>query len=165
MITLYSHTPEGGDRKSRAVCFATLGVAGALILLSEVFAAYKPVFQTLGFIIALFGILLCARLLMTSYTYSLEAAADGTPPDLVIRERRGKIDRTVCRVSVSGGRLTRAEDSKKPKGEVYDYRPSPFAPTSWVFEVAEVDGGGFVKFNPDEKMIAIMRSVGCEVVE
>ena len=165
MLTLYSHTPESGDPKSRAVCFSTLGTAGALILLSEILSAYKPILMTAGFIVALFGIAVCARLLMTSYTYSLESSADGTPPDLVIRERRGKLDRTVCRVSVSGGRLTRGAGSKKPKGAVYDYRPSPFTPAWWTFEVPERDGSGFVRFNPDEKMIALMRSAGCEVEE
>jgi len=31
--------------------------------------------------------------------------------------------------------------------------------------VPERDGDGFVRFSPDEKMIEIMRSLGCEVQE
>lgn len=165
MVTIYSYTPQSADKKGKAVCLAILGTAGVLILLSELFAEYKPVLMTAGFIIALFGILACTRFLMTSYTYSLESGADGTPPDLVIREMRGKVNRIVCRVSVSGGKLRHDNKKNKPRGAVYDYRPSPFSEGPRIFEVSERDGGGFVRFNPDEAMIDIMRSSGCEVEE
>ena len=165
MINLYSYKPEGADSTTKSIAFAILGGAGALILLSEMLTEYKPVLLTAGFIIALFGVLFCSRFLLSSYTYIIESAADGSSPDLVITEQKGKVTRTVCRVSIAGGKLYRDEKSKKPNGAVYDYRPSPFTPSPWVFKVPERDGEGFVKINPDEKMIELMREIGCEVEE
>jgi hypothetical protein len=165
MVNVYSYKPESADSTTKAIAFAILGSAGALILLSEILAEYKPILLTAGFVIALFGVLFCSRFLLSGYTYIIESAADGTPPDLVITEQKGKITRTVCRVSIAGGKLYRDERSKKPDGAVYDYRPSPYAPNSWVFKVPERDGEGYVKFTPDEKMIDLMREIGCEVEE
>lgn len=165
MVTLYSCKPESADKLSKAISFAILGGAAILILLSEILSEYKPILQTAGFIIALFGVMFCSRFLLSGYTYLLESAADGSSPDLVITEQKGKTTRIVCRVSVAGGKLFRDEKSKKPEGRIYDYRPSPFADNSWVFMVPERDGEGCVKFCPDEKMIALMRDIGCEVEE
>ena len=163
MVTLYSYKPESADSTTKAISFGILGGAGALILLSEILAEYKPVLQTAGFVVALFGVLFCSRFLLAGYTYIIESAADGSPPDLVITEQKGKTVRIVCRVSIVGGKLYRDEKSKKPDGAVYDYRPSPFAPNSWVFKIPERDGEGFVRFTPDERMIELMREIGCEV--
>lgn len=165
MIRIYSYKPESADSTTKAIAFVILGGAGALILLSEILAAYKPILQTAGFILALFGVLFCSRFLLSGYTYIIESAADGTPPDLVITEQKGKVTRTVCRVSIAGGKLRRDEKSKKPDGTVYDYTPSPFAPEKWIFKVPERDGEGYVRFTPDEKMISLMREIGCEVEE
>ncbi len=165
MITLYSYKPEAADSTTKAISFGILGGAAILILLSEFLPEYKPVLQTAGFVIALFGVLFCSRFLLSGYTYVIESAADGSSPDLVITEQKGKVTRIVCRVSIAGGRLYRDEKSKKPDGAVYDYRPSPFSPNSWVFKVPERDGEGYVKFTPDEKMIGLMREIGCEVEE
>ena len=163
MVTLYSYKPESADSTTKAISFGILGGAGALILLSEILAEYKPVLQTAGFVVALFGVLFCSRFLLAGYTYIIESAADGSPPDLVITEQKGKTVRIVCRVSIVGGKLYRDEKSKKPDGAVYDYRPSPFAPNGWIFKIPERDGEGFVRFTPDERMIELMREIGCEV--
>ena len=163
MVTLYSYKPESADSTTKAISFGILGGAGALILLSEILAEYKPVLQTAGFVVALFGVLFCSRFLLAGYTYIIESAADGSPPDLVITEQKGKNVRIVCRVSIAGGKLYRDEKSKKPDGTVYDYRPSPFAPNGWIFKIPERDGEGFVRFTPDERMIELMREIGCEV--
>lgn len=165
MVSIYSYKPEGADSTTNAISFGILGGAGALILLSEILGQYKPVLQTAGFVLALFGVLFCSRFLLAGYTYIIESAADGSSPDLVITEQKGKTARIVCRVSIAGGKLYRDEKSKKPEGAVYDYRPSPFAPNGWVFKVPEKDGEGYVKFTPDERMIELMREIGCEVEE
>ncbi len=165
MVSIYSYKPEGADSTTKAISFGILGGAGALILLSEILGQYKPVLQTAGFVLALFGVLFCSRFLLAGYTYIIESAADGSSPDLVITEQKGKTARIVCRVSIAGGKLYRDEKSKKPEGAVYDYRPSPFAPNGWVFKAPEKDGEGYVKFTPDERMIELMREIGCEVEE
>lgn len=165
MITIYSYSPERADATSKAISFSILSAAGVLLIISEFLTEYKPIFQTAGFVIALFGVLFCSRFLMSEYTYILESAADGSPPDLVITERKGKVTRTVCRVSVAGGKLFPISKEKKLSGAVYDYRPSPFTPDSYVFRVPERDGEGYVKFSPDKKMTELMREIGCEVEE
>lgn len=165
MVTIYSYKPESADSTSKAISFGVLGGAAILILLSEILSEYKPILQTAGFVLALFGVLFCSRFLLSDYTYIIESAADGSSPDLVITEQKGKTARIVCRISIAGGKLFRDEKSKKPEGAVYDYRPSPFAPNSWVFKVPEKDGEGFVKFTPDDRMVELMRGIGCEVEE
>ena len=165
MIRIYSYKPEGADSTSKAISFGVLGGAAILILLSEILAEYEPILMTAGFVLALFGVLFCSRFLLAGYTYIIESAADGSSPDLIITEQKGKVARTVCRVSIAGGKLYRDEKSKKPDGIVYDYRPSPFAPNGWIFKVPEKDGEGYVKFTPDERMIELMREIGCEVEE
>ena len=77
MVTIYSYKPESADSTSKAISFGVLGGAGALVLLSEILPEYKPVLQTAGFILALFGVLFCSRFLLSSYTYIIESAADG----------------------------------------------------------------------------------------
>ncbi len=167
MMKIYSYSPEKGDSTSKAIAFAVLGGATILIMLGEFLSEYKPILQTAGFVLAMAGVLVCSRFLLSGYTYSLEAA-EGASPDLVIVENKGKVNRTVCRVSVVGGKLYRdvkGEKGKKFDGKLYDYRPSPFTPDSWVYEVPERDGEGFVRFCPDEKMVSLMREMGCEVIE
>ena len=63
MVTLYSYKPESADSTTKAISFGILGGAGALILLSEILAEYKPVLQTAGFVVALFGVLFFGHLL------------------------------------------------------------------------------------------------------
>lgn len=167
MMKIYSYSPEKGDSTSKAIAFSVLGGAAILIMLGEFLADYKPILQTAGFVLAMAGVLVCSRFLLSGYTYSLEAA-EGASSDLVIVENKGKVNRTVCRVSLSGGRLYRdvkGEKGKKFDGKLYDYRPSPFTPDSWVYEVPERDGEGFVRFCPDEKMVSLMKEMGCEVIE
>jgi len=164
-MRIYSYSPEKGDSRSKTLAFCILGGAAFLVLLGEFLGEYKPILQTAGFVVAIAGIMICSRFLLSGYTYIIEGSEDGKAPDLVIIENRGKVNRTVCRVSASGGRLFRADGGKKPDGRVYDYRPSPFVSDSWIYVVPERDGDGFVRFSPDEKMIEIMRSLGCEVQE
>lgn len=126
----------------------------------------SPILQTGGFVLAMAGLLVCTRFLLSGFTYSIESQADGTPPDLVIVENKGKVNRTVCRVSVAGGKLYRSDKNRKlASGKIYDYRPTPFGSDSWIFEVPERDGEGFVRFSPDEQMVSLMRSAGCLVSE
>ncbi len=159
----YSHTPPCGDKVSRALTVALIALAAVLLVLGELFASLKPIFQAAGFGALLLAVLFCTRFLLSGYTYSIELSDDGEEGDLVITENRGKARRTVCRVSVKGARLSRPQ--KKQSGRVYDYRPSPFIAEHYLFEVSERDGGGFIRFCPDEKIVNILRSLGCEVEE
>jgi len=165
MIPIYSYKPEHADSTSKAIAFAVLGAAAALIMLGEILKEYQPLFITAGFVLAMAGVLVCIRFLLSAYTYIIEADTESGIADLVITEMKGKTIRTVCRVSIAGSRLFADEKGKKPDGMIYDYRPSPFAPDSRYFEVPERDGEGYVRFSPDEKMIELMRSFGCEVEE
>ncbi len=164
-MNIYSYTPERVESTSKTIAFCILGGAAILVLLGEFVGEYKPILQTAGFVLAMGGVLVCSRFLLSGYTYNIEAA-DGASPDLVIIEHKGKTGRTVCRVSLAGGRLFRPEKGKRldPR-RIYDYRPSPFAPDSWVYEVPERDGEGFVRFSPNAEMVEIMRELGCEVSE
>jgi hypothetical protein len=91
MIRIYSYKPEGADSTSKAISFGVLGGAAILILLSEILAEYKPILMTAGFVLALFGVLFCSRFMLAGYTYIIESAADGSSPDLVITEQKGKV--------------------------------------------------------------------------
>lgn len=165
MIPIYSYKPEHADSTSKVISFVVLGAAAALIMLGEILKEYQPLLMTAGFVLAMCGVLVCIRFLLSTYTYIIEADTEAGIADLVITEIKGKTLRTVCRVSLAGGRLFADEKGKKPNGAVYDYRPSPFTPNSRYFEVPERDGEGFVRFSPDEKMVELMRSLGCEVEE
>ncbi len=157
----YSYSPPRGDSLSRAIVFALLGGAAIIVMLGEFLTDIKPILQTVGFVPAVLGVMLCSRFMLSGYTYTIELGADGSSADLVIVENRGKANRTVCRVSAIGGRLVR----KKAEGRCYDYRPTPFSEDSYFYIVSDRDGGGIVRFCPDERMIDIMRSLGCEVEE
>ncbi len=158
----YSYSPPRGDAFSRAIVFALLGGAAVIVLFGEFLTEYKPIFQTAGFLPAIAGVMFYARFLLSGYTYTVEVSAEGSGADLVIVENRGKANRTVCRVSAVGGNLLRA---KRGEGRSFDYRPTPFAEPSYYYEVSERDGGGYVRFCPDEKMVQILSSLGCEVEE
>ncbi len=156
----YTYSPPRGDQTSQIITFCTLGGAMILVLLGEFIGAYKTVLQMAGFLTALAGIMLCTRWLLSGYTYTIELSDDGASADLVIVENKGKVNRTVCRVSAVGGKLSRTKSSE---GKLYDYRPSPFVKDAWIYEVPASDGDGFVRFCPDEKMVEIMQALGCEV--
>ena len=160
-MKIYSFSPPRGDSVSKALAFVLLGGAAIAVMLAEFLQGIASILQTGGFALAMAGLLVCTRFLLSGYTYSIESEADGTSPDLVIVENKGKINRTVCRVSLAGGKLSRFDKSRKlPGDKVYDYRPSPFVADSWVFEVPARDGEGFVIFSPDDKMISLMQSAG-----
>lgn len=163
-MILYSYSPERGDGASKLTAFLILASAAALLLLGELFSELKPLLQAGGFALALGGILVCSRFLLSGYTYCIELS-DAAAPDLVIIEHRGKADRTVCRVSILGGKLY-CKDLKRERGvRLYDHRPSPFRSPSVFFEIPERDGEGFIRFCPDEKMLSLMKELGCEVIE
>lgn len=165
-MKIYSYSPPRGDSVSKTLAFCILGGALVVVMLAEFLPEAAPILQTGGFVLAMAGLLVCTRFLLSGYTYNLESAADGTSPDLVIVENKGKVNRTVCRVSVAGGKLCRFnKKTKLASGKVYDYRPTPFGNDSWVFEVPERDGEGFVLFSPDDKLLALMQSAGCALSE
>lgn len=165
-MKIYSYSPPRGDSVSKTLAFVIFGGAAILVLLAEFLPEISPILKTGGFVLAMAGLLVCTRFLLLGYTYSIESAADCTPPDLVIVENKGKVNRTVCRVSVAGGKLSRLDKSRKRvSGKVYDYRPSPFCSESWVFEVPERDGEGIVYFCPDSNMVSLMQSAGCFLSE
>ncbi len=168
-MNIYSYSPQKGDSISRVLTFALLGGGGLLVLLGAVFPDYEPFFWTLGFILLMAGLLVCTRFLLSGFTYNIESTADGTPPDLVIIENKGKVNRTVCRVSASGGKLFEYKKSEKrsrlSSKKIYDYRPTPFSEGAYVYEAPEQDGGGFVLFCPDKEMLSLMHSLGCEVTK
>ncbi|MGM9642094.1 MAG: hypothetical protein ACI3XI_02680 [Eubacteriales bacterium] len=156
----YSYSPPRGDKVSTAITYILICAAVVLLILSEVLADIKPFFQASGFAAILIAVMFCSRYVLSGYTYTVRLSDDGERADLVVVENRGKQNRTVCRISATDSRLFKA---KKLAGRVYDYRPTPFIRDSWVFEVPEDDGGGFIRFCPDERMIEILRSLGCEV--
>lgn len=158
----YSYSPPRGDRVSTALTYVLIGAAAVLLVLGEVFSGIKPIFQASGFAAILIAVMFCTRYMLSGYTYTVSISDDGSRADLEVVENRGKQNRTVCRIAATDSRLFKA---KKLVGRVYDYRPTPFIRDSWVFEVSHGDGGGFIRFCPDERMIDILRSLGCEVEE
>lgn len=168
-MKIYSYSPPKGGTAVQTVAFCLFGAAAALIMLGEIIPEYKPVLLTGGFVLAMAGLPVCTRFLLSGYTYGIESEADGGAPDLVIVENRGKANRTVCRVSASLGYLFRYDKKERRTRlsgkRIYDYRPTPLTEGAFVYEVPERDGGGFVIFCPDEKMIALMQSLGCRVDE
>lgn len=166
-MKLYSYSPPKGGSTVQAIAFSLLGGAAALVMLGGIIPEYEPILLTAGFVLAMAGLLVCTRFLLSAYTYHLESAGDGSAPDLVIVENRGKVNRTVCRVSASGGSLFRYDKKERrtrlSRKKIYDYRPTPFSDGAYVYEVPERDGDGFVLFCPDEAMITLMQSVGCRV--
>ncbi len=161
-MVIYSYTPERGDKISRAIIYSLAGAGLTLAVLAEIIKSVSSVLHVIAF-----GTLLCSILIwsrcMLSFTYSIETQGEGRAPDLVVRENKAKSSRILSRVSIAGGKLIRASNFKSNGKPVYDHRPTPFSKDHWVYEVPERDGEGYIRFSPDEKMLELMRSLGCEV--
>ncbi len=156
----YSYSPPRGDKVSTVITYALVGAAALLIVFGEIFTDIKPIFQASGFGALLLSVMFFSKYLLSGYTYTVTVSEDGESADLVVVENSGKRNRTVCRVCATDSRIFKA---KKPGGRVWDYRPSPFVTDHWVFTVSERDGGGFIRFCPDRRMLDILRALGCEV--
>ena len=163
-MIIYSYTPERGDKISRAIIYSSAGAGLTLAILAEIILSVSSILHVIAF-----GALLCSILVwsrcMISFTYSIESSEDGRPPDLVVRENKAKSSRILSRVSLKGGKLIRLESFKPNGAPIYDHRPGMFMKDYWIYEVPESDGEGFIRFAPDEKMLELMRSLGCEAEE
>lgn len=159
-MIIYSYTPERGDKISRALIYSLAGVGLALALLAEILPKVSNPLHVAAFALMLASILVWSRC-MVSFTYSIESAEDGRPPDLIVRENKGKTSRILSRVSLDGGRLIRSDKFKPDGAPVYDHRPSIFIKDYWIFEVSERETRAFIRFSPDEEMLNILREAGC----
>ena len=163
-MIIYSYTPPRGDKVSNALIYSLAGAGLALAILAEILTSVSSVLHVVAFGLLLGSILIWSRC-MLNFTYSIESNEDGRPADLVVRENKAKSSRILSRVSIKGGKLIRP-DSFKPNGvPVYDHRPTVFIKDYWIFEVPACDGEGFIRFCPDEKMLELMRQLGCEAQE
>jgi hypothetical protein len=160
-MIIYSYTPERGDKISRAIIYSLAGAGLTLALLAEIIASVSSILHVIAF-----GALLCSILVwsrcMLSFTYSIETEGEGRAPDLVVRENKAKSSRVLSRVSIRGGRLIHSSAFKPNGAQVFDHRPTIFVKDYWIYEVPESDGEGFIRFAPDEKMLELMRSLGCD---
>lgn len=157
MYSCYTGQPKKWA-KSVVVGLAVLAVV--LFLAGYVVQSYKGLWQLSAAICAVSSLLLSFRLL-TSYIYEISDCERAGEYDLVITEVRGRKNRVVCRVSVKTGRLIKlAEGEKLPEtaGPKCDF-------TVWGAEKEDVmyflpdenEGGGIVRFAPDEKMKEIIK--------
>ena len=161
-MIIYSYTPERGDKISRALIWSLAGAGLTLAVLAEIIVSVSSILHVIAFGALLGSILIWSRC-MLGFTYSIESSEDGRPLDLVVRENKAKSSRILSRVSIAGGKLIHASKFKSNGAPVYDHRPSIFMKEYWVFEVPERDGEGYIRFSPDEEMLEMMRSLGCEV--
>ena len=160
-MIIYSYTPERGDKISRAIIWSLAGAGLTLAVLAEIIVSVSSVLHVIAFGALLGSILVWSRC-MLSFTYSIEASEDGRPPDLVVRENKAKSSRILSRVSIKGGKLIRPSGFKANGAPVYDHRTTVFVKDYWIFEVPTSDGEGFIRFAPDEKILELMRELGCE---
>lgn len=159
-MVIYSYTPERGDKISRAIIYSLAGAGLALAAIAEIAAGIASILHVCAFALMLGSILVWSRC-MLSFTYSVESSEDGAPPDLVVRENKGKTSRILSRVSLCGGRLIHSSEFKPDGAPVYDHRPSIFVKDYWVFEVAERETRAYIRFSPDEELLKILRAAGC----
>ncbi len=100
---MYSYSPKLNKRREKILC-AILAALTVLFLLPTYHpqTPYRVLFH-MGALAALTAALLVAiRYLARDYTYSVEAADNGSEiPDLVITERYARRISVVCRISVS----------------------------------------------------------------
>lgn len=159
-MTIYSYSPPRGNTAAKILTYTLTGAALIFMVAGSLFPDYDPILKTVAFALMMAAVLVCTRYLLLGYTYSIESGETGAP-DLVIVENKGKVNRTVCRVSIAGGKLYRTPESIKiPAGKRYDYRTG-LAPTNGcVFRVPERDGGDYVLFCPDERLTELMISLG-----
>ena len=163
-MIIYSYTPERGDKISRALIYSLAGAGLALALLAEILPKISNPLHVAAFALMLASILVWSRC-MLSFTYSIESSEDGRPPDLIVRENKGKTSRILSRVSLDGGRLIHSDKFKPDGAPIYDHRPSIFIKDYWVFEVSEREVRAFIRFSPDEEMLKILRDAGCGEAE
>lgn len=161
-MVIYSYTPERGDKISRAMIWSLAGAGLTLALLAEIIESVSSILHVIAFGALLGSVLIWSRC-MLSFTYSIETEGEGRAPDLVVRENKAKSSRILSRVSIAGGKLIHSDKFKPGGAPVYDHRPTPFSKDYWVFEVPERDGAGFIRFSPDEEMLELIRTLGCEV--
>ena len=159
-MTLYAHSPKNGDSGTRVLAFCLLFGGLIIIMLSSLVKAYAGAVQMLGFLLAIASVMVCTRFMLTYYTYSVESPDGDGIADLVIIERRGGRERTVCRVAVSGGRLTVATRANKPLGRCFDYRPGLFTP-SYYFTPTDSDGDS-IRFSPDDRLLSALCALGAK---
>ena len=163
-MIVYSYTPERGDKISRALIYSLAGAGLALAAIAEIATAIASILHVAAFALMLGSILFWSRC-MLSFTYSIESSEDGRPPDLVVRENKGKTSRILSRVSLDGARLIRSYCFKPEGAPVFDHRPSIFIKDYWVFEVAERETKAYIRFSPDEEMLKLLRGAGVGFVE
>ena len=163
-MIVYSYTPERGDKISRALIYSLAGAGLALAAIAEIATAIASILHVAAFALMLGSILFWSRC-MLSFTYSIESSEDGRPPDLVVRENKGKTSRILSRVSLDGARLIRSNCFKPEGAPVFDHRPSIFIKDYWVFEVAERETKAYIRFSPDEEMLKLLRGAGVGFVE
>lgn len=164
-MTVYSYSPPRGNTAAKILTWVLVAAALILMVAGSIFPDLDPILKTSAFALMMAAVLVCTRFMLLGYTYSVETSDSGAP-DLVIVENKGKVNRTVCRVSIAGGRLYPSASSVKiPAGKKFDYRTGLAPSEGCVFRVPERDGGDYVLFCPDEKLRELMISLGASVEE
>lgn len=159
-MTVYSYSPPSGNKAAKILTSVLVGTGLLFMIASALMPDLDPILKTIAFALMMASVLVCTRYMLVGYTYSIESGESGCP-DLVIIEHKGKVNRTVCRVSVCGGRLySSPKNVKIPAGKRYDYRSGLAPSDGCVFRVPERDGGDYVLFCPDQKMTELMLSLG-----
>lgn len=162
-MEIYSYSPKTSDGKDRLLVFLILALGVAAVIAGGFLPAYRGIVQMLGFVVLILGVMLCARYMLTSYTYVIEEADNEGFHDFVVKETKGGRMRTVCRVRIEGSTLKRgSRASSRATGASYDYRASLFGDGCYCLSVSERDGGGSVRFSPDEKTVELLYSLGAK---
>ncbi len=157
-MTVYEYRPPSSGRGERISLLLAILLSCAVMLWGV--KAGIEALKIAATVIALFAVLACTRIILTSYVYALERTDSGTV-DLVIYEIRRKRSVAVCRVAVEGGRVVRrAKGFRKPAGKTCNYCPGLFGRGCVRFLPTEADGGGTVMFSPDTEMLALMKMFG-----
>lgn len=160
--------PKDGGMKT--LVFLLLICSIIIFAASAAMEAYAGLLELGAVILAAAGLLLGTRYLMTDYIYAV-GPGDGISDrynghngyseynryDLTITECRGRKRRVVCRVSVNEGKLEKiTPNTPKPKGIIFNYCTGIHPANACYYFPGERDGGGVIKFSPDDTLIRIL---------
>lgn len=130
MVREFSVKLKSGNNKARVAFIICMSSAFLFVMLSTVIPLYKGMVSLLGMVLLIGALVLYTKYISPIYYYDIMIDSGNTPL-LVVRQRIGKRESTLCRIALYEIVKIDSEDAKKrrahktPAGFIkYNYSPT-----------------------------------------
>ena len=161
----YEYMPTSHNGWIKTLCMGLFFGAVVLFFVSGL-KEYVPMpwlFQFAAICMVTVAVMLMGRYLLRYYLYRVEEAEGQT--DFTVTEITRRGGTTVCRLGLSQLLAVKEwnGENQPPRGrKIYNYCVDARPVRSWLLEFADGEDVIFIRFSPDERMLAILRAAAKE---